>query len=319
MTRPLRYRVLRTACSLLVIESLFVASSSQAQEKKQLDVTILTTQGIEAAQAGRWQEAKEKFETAWLKSNAYNIAANLALVEKHFGNNARAATLFAFALKTIPATEPPETKMQLEANLSEMRALVATLEINVDVAGCAVAHNGAIVGKTPITVEVFGPPGKQTLRFEKPGYRVEMREVDVAAGKSDTITVRLVAIGDQQPVSESLPMWPAIVGFSVAGAGILLGAGMSIASAVRSGDATDLARACAYGGYANCAMEGQSISDEADTFGNVGIAGFAVAGAALLFSIPYTVVAAGDRADDPVGFVPVVSPDFSGGLLRARF
>lgn len=114
-------------------------------------------------------------------------------------------------------------------------------------------------------------------------------------------------------------MWPAVVGLSVAGVGALLGGGMLIASAVRRSDASTFSAECT-SGHVACVAEGQSIADEADTFGAIGIAGVVVAGAALAFSLPYVVVAGADQQSAEAALiVPVVSPGFAGVVLRTRF
>lgn len=311
----------RRIAAVALLATLFVSATAIAQDKKELDVTTLIKQGITAAQEGRWEEAKDRFETAWLKSNAYDVAANLALVEEHFGNYPRAAELFAFALNTFPPGEPPEKRAQLQQKLEEMRPKVAALDIQVDVAACAVTVNGKVIGKTPITGEIFGTPGKQILTFEKKGYHSETREIDVPAGKKETIVIRLTALPVEKH-SEPLPMWPAAVGFGLAGAGALLGGGMLIASAVRSGDASDFAQSCSdQNDFPRCADEGQAIVDDVDTFRTVSIVGFVTAGAALAFAIPYTIAAAssGDAEPDDVAVLPVIAPDFQGVFVRSQF
>ena len=102
----------RVVCVAAMLSVVSIATTVRAQEPRDLDVTSLTKEGIAAAQAGRWDEARQKFQTAWVKSNSYAVAANLAYVEEHFENFPRAAELFAFAIRTYPAGEPPEKKTE---------------------------------------------------------------------------------------------------------------------------------------------------------------------------------------------------------------
>lgn len=202
---------------------------------------------------------------------------------------------------------------------NKTKARVAEVEVTCNAPAAKVVVDGATVGPAPALV--FLLPGEHTIQASKEGYGEETQRKTLLAGTKITIAITLSpsgVVGPGPAASDPLPMWPAIVGFSVAGAGILLGAGMSIASSVRSGDVSDVAQACAPGAFPRCAAEGQPVLDEADTFANVGIAGFVVGGAALLFAIPYA-VAAGSESSSTVGFVPILSPDFAGGTIRARF
>lgn len=286
-------------------------SSSQAMDAAR----ALFVEAEDARVSKRFAECVDKAQQAFSQFPQAQILGVLGLCEFELGKFADAAK--HLRLYVADATNKVEPEMQ--EKFAKARARVTEVEVQCNQQDAAISIDGASIGKAPATV--FLDPGKRTFAAQKEGYAGKLVSRDLLAGTKITIVLVLSREGESAGAA-GLSMWPAGVGFGLAGAGALLGGGMMIASAVRASDAEEAAQKCKGSPRLQaCLADGQLIADDVDTFRAVGVVGFVVAGAVLAFAIPYAAAASGTSAADEARLrvTPWLAPGFVGGSVEATF
>jgi len=250
--------------------------------------------------------------------------------------------------------EPARTKTAKE-RFDKMRAKVALIIVTPTPADAEVRVDGKVVGSGP--QRVFAEPGAHVFEVAKGGPAAK-KAIEVVAGDEKALSLSAPASepaggaggtgavgagaagggggvggtgaaggGGGAGGAEETPgkqIWPTILLGSVAAAGLGVGIGLTVASQGKYGDAEDIAGGCMGNGPACPVEDGQALVDDADTFQNAGIAGFAVAGAAAIGMIVYLIVPtatdSNTKADAArIKLVPVIGPDTAGFTFSTSF
>ena len=286
-------------------------------------VDVLFEEGVAAAQAGQREVAYEKLKAAWALRQTYDIAANLAVVENALGKHRDAAEHFQFALQNFPPISEPEKRALLEKGLAAARAKVGELKINV-APGAEVEVNGRSVGVSPLKAPVFVDPGQATVTCKKKDFGEGQALVQVNIGEAKDVTVEIkVTTGNGEPAGEKA-VWPYGVFGGVAAAGLGLGIAGIVLNQQALSNADDAIAGKAPGA---CGADGSGCADinddlsQSNTFLGLGIAGFAVAGAAGLGALIYGLAPAGSDGpsrEQAIRIIPLVGPT-TGAFLEGRF
>lgn len=325
------------------------AKPTTAEKARQLYLA-----GLEAQQRRDWKAAYEAFAEAWEINGHYQIAGNLGSVEMELGRHCAAAEHLAQALsgaRESGEAAPAEVRT-LEALLAEATDRVARLHVRVHLGGGELKEGHVWIDgePQPWRTEMFVEPGTHTIEVRAPGWRSPRHQVDATAGSIEHVqlgahlapTPKTVAFaseadrgeaGSQAPVvpASMRPLWPAVVGGSVA----LVSAALAVAAVVVAGqrrsDAEQLADeisattglpgsvACSGPPEANlpsCA-EWESAGRQSGAWWSAAAAGFVVAGGASVGTLLYLLwPAEAAEAQEPaakLGMGP------TGLVLRGRF
>ncbi len=284
-------------------------------------VDVLYEEGVTAAQAGQKEIAYEKLKAAWALRQTYDIAAALAVVENALGKYRDAAEHFQFVLDNFPPVGDQTERARLQAGLDAARKNVGELKINV-ADGASVEVNGRLVGTAPLKGPVFVDPGQTTVSCKKKDFGEGKALVQVNIGEAKDVTVEIkITTGNGDPPGEKA-LWPFAVFGAVGAAGIGLGIAGIVVSQGATSDADEALGAVPDGGCGADGNQCASINDDlgkASTFLGVGIAGFAVAGAAGISALIYGLVPGEPGASEQaIRIVPVLGPT-SGAFLEGRF
>ncbi|WP_437709321.1 PEGA domain-containing protein [Sorangium sp. So ce448] len=166
----------------------------------------LFDKGVRLYDQSRWAEARAVFLEAWALKKSYAVAANLGDVELMLGDPRSAAEHLAYALRELPADEPPALRTLLTKRLAEARQLVGSLRVRVTPPGAELLIDGTplLVEETP--EEIFVDPGTHRVTARRDGYADAEKVVTVAAGTAQNLTLALAelpAVGAAKP--EKLP------------------------------------------------------------------------------------------------------------------
>ena len=291
----------------------------------------LYKKGVEAMKAGKKNEAYGYLHDAYAIKQSFDIAGNLGQIELLLGKYRDAAEHLSHSIRVSPANGKEEAKKKSAERLEQAKREIGTLAIRVNVAGATVAIDGAPLGASPLDGEVFVEPGPHTITASLEGYTSVTSTKDIAKGARAELALTLErapaaggaggaggaaalsgatssssggdtgAGGSADFPPAKKPIWPYVVGGVVAAVGVGVGIGGVVSSASHGSNASDMAATvhskgarCASETSAPCAPIQRELSSR-DTLRGVGIAGFAVGGAALIATIVYAAVPARKR------------------------
>ena len=281
----------------------------------------------------RCDEALPKFEAVVAETGSPNARIYVARCLK---NQGRLDEAYEQMRQTVTdATQRAETEDKYVPTRDSAAAELALLEPKVGKLVVAVVEppDGTVVyiGKRELSGELLGVPvavmpGTLDVRAEAPGRATVTREVDVAAGKTRTITLTLDEAGDEQDMSNPIPDEPTtsmggvrITGFVVAGlgvAGLAVGAGLA---AKAQSDFNALDEECQ---STTCPESEQGRVDDGRMLTTIANASL-IAGGILAAGGAAMIIFGGDSddADDSATFdvVPVVGPSVNGLTLVGHF
>lgn len=201
----------------------------------------LFDQGAAAYHAGRLPEAEEKLSQAWALKKTHDIAGNLGVVESKLGKHPQAAEHLAWALQHFPPTESTQARRGYEQLLEKARAQSGVLRIRVNVDGADVSINGHQV---QFADELFVEPGAVSLSARRDGYIATRQTFTIAKGEAKNVTLTLAPI-----VVEKRSIVPGVVLGSAAGAALVTGIALTVASKNNYADAKVVADAIAKAGH----------------------------------------------------------------------
>lgn len=242
--------------------------------------------GSAALLKGRWGEAHASLLAAWSLKKHHQIAGNLAAAEMQLGRYREAAEHLAYYVREAPATKQKE-RHSAQALLADARKHIGALAIKVEPAGAEVLVDGVVVGKAPLSSEVFVEPGTWTIEARLDGYKTARATVEMAAGSAREVSLAVASleakrdpaavIAPPKRTSEPILSTPPkaggvpeagggdgaggprkevlIAGLAASALGIGMGIGFSVVSNARANDAADLLeRLVKDGGARPCLM-----------------------------------------------------------------
>ncbi|MFO0761135.1 MAG: PEGA domain-containing protein [Byssovorax sp.] len=245
----------------------------------------LFDQGTAAFDAGRWSEARSKFEQAWALKQTHDIAGNLGIAEVQLGKFLNAAEHLAWALDHLPPTESSATRKGLEQALEKARSQVGVLRLRVNVDGAAVVINGGAVGVVAKGKTLFVEPGAVTVSVQKEGYLEARQTITVPRGEAREMSLTLAPTpgsGEKRSLVPGVIMGGVAIAALAAGAGLLVDAGAKGATAKELSDSiAGAGHGCAEGtpAYDSRCPELFSTASAGDSRHSAGI-GLAVGGGA---------------------------------------
>jgi hypothetical protein len=147
-------------------------------------------QAYEAIKQKNWAEARRLLMDLWTASPTYDVAASLGQVEYALGHYSSGASYMAYALAHIPPKEKRETVERYQMALQELKTHVAAATVTVNQAGAEVSVDSNVVGRSPLSSEVYLDPGNHVISAQA-NDQLTQKEVSVEAGKSYSIELDL--------------------------------------------------------------------------------------------------------------------------------
>jgi hypothetical protein len=268
-------RILRVFGGAAIAAAIALAGApARAQSAADVEAAReLFKQGSRAADAGNWQEARDRFERALTLKRSPRLLYALGLAQYHTGQLVEALeSLRAFLADPSAATtqgseDYAKTAKQTIAEL-EKRVASVTLAITPrGIPGLVVTVDGQKVPEVALDLRRLVNPGKREIVASAPGYREARATVTLAEGeaKAVSLTLEAVPMGSQaapnpgpagpapsspQPASSpaapsrAIPIGLMAGGAAVLGVGITVGMiGVGEAKAAPTRDGPEAARA----------------------------------------------------------------------------
>lgn len=318
MKTALTYLGAATSCVLLVTTALAEPEDNDPQRAREL-----RTEAIKAANNSDWKLCTQKASEAWVIANNPITAGLLGTCEAELGEYRAAAEHLDYALRL---DDSPERQAANKTKYEAVASKVGILVLSTTPADCLVLSRGSSVGTTKTgTLVLFVDPGRYEVTATKKGFVDLTKTGEVKAGERLPVTLTLAATGAEiPPPTSKKPIWPYIVGASLASIGVGVGIGTAVMAASRWSDQEELAKSpgCAAPIPSSaCLSDGQALADEHDAFKGAAIAGFVLGGVFLTGTVIYAAIPAGRSTSEKAPatswtLVPAVSQNF-GGLLWA--
>jgi len=318
-------RLLHLTSVLCVVGAVGISASSAAQTKTPAASSVVAAtdraralhlEGAALFEQKKYDQAYVAFVAAWALKRHPQIAANLADCEVKLGKYRDAAEHFMFMVRDPKGEAQSEEKQEAQRRLKEVQAKIGTLAITVNVGGAEVLVDGKSMGTSPLQEPIFVDPGSHTVEARKEGFPSARMTTTVAASSSSALTLDL-----QSPPTVEAKSIKLLVGGTALTA-VLLGSGI-VFTVVSNGKASDAdaklndlhtvggSRPCVSGKLAADCATLASLNQSSDTFHNLAIVGYAVAGAVGIATLTYALV---PTKKEPVRVGVTVAPLLGGGV-----
>jgi len=321
----------RSTRALAILAIVCVASSAGAQSSApsasgpdEQRRTTLYKEGFDAATAGRWAEAKDRFAQALAIRASAKVYFSLAQAEEELGQLASASRDYKHALDDARAAGENDVASAAGAALAALEPRVPRVRVIVTGASGAVAtlDGQTVAVNTPIAVD----PGAYHIVVSAPGMREAQATVAVGERQQLDVPVRLdeqasagAASGPTEaagpsPERTSFP-WRT-VGLVTAGAGLVtLGVGTYFGLDAKSKNDQSNTSGCKSNN--DCTPSAAAIRRDAITAGNISTVLFVAGGVLAAGGVALWLLAPALHTDGAVvSASPLIVPGGAGLALR---
>ena len=268
---------------------------------------------------GKFPQAEKLYEKAWKIKQSYDLAGNYGNLLADMAKPRPAAALLAFAIREFPAGGKPAIREALVKRLAEVKRLIGTVRISVNVPKAEIFVDGHAAGSDD---EIYVDPSAHVIEARADGYMPAGQQITAFKGK--TVTVSLTLVPPKGANKKVL-----IAGGVVAGVGVIAGAVLLGVSASKGGTISDLAAkakvkpggcptdtAAATG---DCADLVSAMNSKA-RLGNAGLWTLVGGGVVGVATVIYGVVGGG-KAPSRTGVrvLPIVTGDGGGLVVGGAF
>jgi prefoldin subunit 5 len=150
------------------------------------------SQGVALYNDGNFNAALAEFEAAYKIKQSPAVLYNIGLTHKslfHYNEAIESLQQYLAADKKMPK----ERQKEVQQLVSEMRALLAEVTLNIIPDGAQVKLDDRTIGQSPMKPYLIAA-GNHTLEVLAEGYQPQKKEILVSAGQALTINLKLTAI-----------------------------------------------------------------------------------------------------------------------------
>lgn len=145
--------------------------------------------GLKLYDQGAYEAALVEMRRAYELHPTFKILYNLGLIHKQLNDHAAALDAFNGYLNEGGKKVDPKRHAEVEKYLAELKPLVATITIQVDVAGAEVSVDDLAIGTSPLAAPITVNAGKRKVSAKLAGKPAATKVLTVAG--SDAVTVKL--------------------------------------------------------------------------------------------------------------------------------
>lgn len=188
----------------LALPSAALAGDAKAPTKAEIDeARQRRDRGLKLYEEGAYDAALVEFERAYAIAPTYKLLYNVALAHRQLNDFAAAVRALEQFLRDGAGDVPAKRRADVERELTDLRARVATVSIAVSVPGAEVTLDGVSLGLSPLAGPVLTNPGKRTFGAKKSGF--EQTATTIAVAGSDSPLVELVLVESEKPHIAAAP------------------------------------------------------------------------------------------------------------------
>jgi len=325
------------ACAFVVFAALCSASVARAQGEgastpEEARRTALYKEGFDAASAGRWAEARDRFAAALAIRSSPKVLFSLAQAEEQLGQLVAAGRDYGLALDGAKAANESDVASAAQSARAALEPRLPTVRIVAQGAPAATAKldDQPVAVGTPVPVD----PGTHRLVVSAPGMRDAQATVAISERQRLDVPVRLDAAGSEVTPAPASPSAPAgddgsrpeaahgtfpwrTVGLVAAGAGIVtLGVGSYFGLQAKSKNDQSNSSGC---NGDTCTGSAAQIRRDAISAGNTSTVLFVAGGVLAAGGIVLWLVAPSSEGGSGVSVTPVALGAGGGLTLAGRW
>lgn len=284
-------------------------------------------QGVKQFDAGDYPAALASFQKAYDLSPTFQILYNIGRASRRTGDYKRSLEAFETYLKDGGDRIKEERRADVEKTIEELKALIGSLDITVNVEGAQIYVDDVGVGTSPLAAPVRVNAGPHRVKVTFEGADPEVRDVDVTGGSVVPVEFELEVDQDVEDTPEpdtptGLPgsTWPSEVTIAlwVATAAFAVGAGVTGTIAIVSSNDLETMRYAGPNLQPPPDSDIRGTSERVDTMAQVTnwlIAGAVVTGVSAL----YLTIAGATEPEGPPSAGASVGIGPGGISLRGSF
>ncbi|WP_394821027.1 PEGA domain-containing protein [Pendulispora albinea] len=187
---------------------------------------------LELFNSEAYDSALVECEKAYQLAPSYKILYNVGLIDRELNDFTQALKNFERYIAEGGADVPDARRTEVDRYITQLKGLVANLEVKVNVPGADVTIDDVPVGKTPFN-RVRVNPGRRKVTASREGYAPVSKVVNISVGENADVELALTNLNAAKdgsvplaPEPESNPWatrawigWGATAAFAI-GAGI---------------------------------------------------------------------------------------------------
>jgi hypothetical protein len=176
------------------------ALASEAERAREL-----FREGNEAFAEGDLHGAYDAYQEAWALRRSFDVACNLGRTEAALGLDVAAAEHLDYCLRTFSTSARDEfrnAEQRFRVVLDGVLEKVGALRLVSRPLGAEVLIDGASMGNGPFENDLYLAPGEHRVVVRAKGYRQRELVLNVLAGSSQTIQVKLELESTGEAVSK---------------------------------------------------------------------------------------------------------------------
>jgi PEGA domain len=146
---------------------------------------------IELFEAQDFQGARVEFMRAWELSRNPRVLFNVGVCDKNLRRYARAAAVWRQQLETQSDRLSEDDIRATRAAIAAVEPFISSLTVRANTEGATLFIDNEVVGQTPFLAPIAIDVGHHTLRLRKSGFRDDLKELEVASKKPETVELVL--------------------------------------------------------------------------------------------------------------------------------
>lgn len=185
--------LLAPSVSLVAETSAFAQPAKKKPLREQLseDAKKHWDTAIVLYQRGQWDGARTSFNAAFDASHNPRVLFNVAVCEKNLYHYARAIEIFKKELTEGKGQLSADEEADVRTQITGLERFIAEVTIDVSEPGAEIYVDDAKVGVSPLTTPVSLPLGERHIRVSKAGFADARETVDLKAGSSRQVPIKL--------------------------------------------------------------------------------------------------------------------------------
>ncbi|MBX3274670.1 MAG: hypothetical protein KF729_30670 [Sandaracinaceae bacterium] len=179
-----------------LLASLLAAGVARAQSSSEVAAArALFTEGLEAARANRWEEARERFARSYAIAARPNTLLNLAGAEVQTGRLVEGAESYRRFLAEARSGREARYRAQAQEALTEVEARLARLVVRAEglLEADVVALDGSELARGSLGVELPVNPGARVVTVQRAGEERAREVLTLAEGERREVALRVAA------------------------------------------------------------------------------------------------------------------------------
>jgi formylglycine-generating enzyme required for sulfatase activity len=201
--------IMISARLVLLVALLAQASPPPAGSEDKAKAKVLLQEGLAANRQGQHGHALEKFQAAYAAYPSPKLWFNIGQVELALDHPVEAIQAFEIFQALVPGAQPDEKKIA-RTSVEQLRKKLGQLEVKCETTGADIAVDGKSVGRVPLAGPLWSTPGNHRVTITHEGSVPASETVDLRAGASALVVMRLVPLPPPAPLPPAPPA-PAVL------------------------------------------------------------------------------------------------------------